>query len=175
MALACTICTHPEREAIDEALVAGMANRAIGRRWDLHKDAVARHKANHLSAAVQAHVTEQVANGATTALGRLEHLFSRVERVLIAAEREGKANLVLQASSEMRQTAALLAKITGELDERNTVQVLNVSADPAWLATRQAMLEALAPYPDAARAVAARLLALEAPVVAGERTDRAGA
>lgn len=175
MALPCTVCTHPQREAIDEALVGGMANRAIGRRWDLHKDAVARHKANHLSSAVQAQHTEQVAEAATTALARLERLFTRVERVLTAAEREGKASLVLQASSEMRQVAALLAKITGELDERNTVQVLNVSADPAWLATRQAMLEALAPYPDAARAVATRLLALDAPVVAGERADRAGA
>lgn len=158
----CTVCAHPEREQIDLALVAGKSNRATARQYALHKDAVLRHKASHVSSALQAVTAARTTEAAQTALDRLEELFTRVGNVLRAAEIEGKPSLVLQAAREMRQTAEVLAKITGELDERNSVQVLNVTADPGWLATRAAMLEALAPHPEAAAAVSVRLLALEA-------------
>ena len=52
MARTCTVCTHPERVAIDQALVGGEPNRAIARRMALSKDAVARHRASHLPANV---------------------------------------------------------------------------------------------------------------------------
>lgn len=162
MAQPCKVCTHPEREQVDEALAAGLSDREGERRWGFSRAGVARHRKNHLSSAVQATAVEATKEAATTALARLEHLHRRVERVLTLAEREGKHTLVLQAAREMRQTAELLAKITGELDERTQVQVLNVSTDPQWLATRAAMLDALQPYPEAASAVAGRLLALEA-------------
>lgn len=51
----------------------------------------------------------------------------------------------------------LLAKLTGELDERPQVNVLNVSASPEWLGIQSSMLEALAPYPEARTAVAGAL------------------
>ncbi len=161
MAQPCKACAHPERDLMDECLVGGMSNREAGRRFGITKDSVARHRANHVSSALQATVVEQTTQAAQSALARLEDLFSRVHRVLATAERDGKHSLVLQAAREMRQTAEVLAKITGELDERNQVQVLNVTADPGWLAARAAMQEALAPYPDAARAVSVRLLALD--------------
>lgn len=163
MAQPCKACAHPERDLMDECLVGGMSNREAGRRFGITKDSVARHRANHVSSALQATVVEQTTQAAQSALARLEDLFSRVHRVLATAERDGKHSLVLQAAREMRQTAELLAKITGELDERNQVQVqvLNMTADPGWLAARTAMQEALAPYPDAARAVSARLLTLD--------------
>ncbi len=161
MAQPCKACAHPERDLMDECLVSGMSNREAGRRFGITKDSVARHRANHVSSALQATVVEQTTQAAQSALARLEDLFSRVHRVLATAERDGKHSLVLQAAREMRQTAEVLAKITGELDERKQVQVLNVTADPGWLAARAAMQEALAPYPDAARAVSARLLTLD--------------
>lgn len=50
MARACTICTHPERVAIDHALVAGEPYRGIARRFAVSDDAVERHAAHHLPA-----------------------------------------------------------------------------------------------------------------------------
>lgn len=61
----CTVCSHPERQAIDKALVA-VANpyRDIARHYALSKDALLRHKADHLLAEiVAAWQAERQANG----------------------------------------------------------------------------------------------------------------
>lgn len=158
---ACSVCTHADHAMIDELLVNGMGNREAGRRFALHKDAVRRHRDNHLSALVQAAEQAAPPPDAGTALERLERLSVRVERVLSSAERSGNANHAIAASRELRQVTEVLAKIRGELDERTQVNVLNLATDSTWLATRAAILEALRPYPQAAAAVAARLAALE--------------
>ena len=44
----CSICTHPERHAIDKALVAGEAFRNIAQRFGTSTGALHRHKAEHL-------------------------------------------------------------------------------------------------------------------------------
>jgi hypothetical protein len=43
----CTICDHPTREAIDQALVARQSLRDIARHYHLSKSALARHKESH--------------------------------------------------------------------------------------------------------------------------------
>ena len=50
----CTVCTHPDREAIDKALVGHSTSiRGIGRQYGLKLDALRRHKAHHLAAAIK--------------------------------------------------------------------------------------------------------------------------
>ncbi len=57
----CTICEHPEREAIDRALVGGASNRSAASLYDVSEAAVRRHKGNHLPAKlVMAHQEEDV-------------------------------------------------------------------------------------------------------------------
>jgi len=46
----CTVCDHPERAAIDLALVGGEAFRDIAGRSGLAKSAIGRHRADHLPA-----------------------------------------------------------------------------------------------------------------------------
>jgi hypothetical protein len=43
----CTICAHPTRDAIDQALVAGQSLRDIAGHYHLSKSALARHKDSH--------------------------------------------------------------------------------------------------------------------------------
>jgi hypothetical protein len=43
----CTVCDHPNRDTIDQALVAGQALRDIAGHYHLSKSALARHKENH--------------------------------------------------------------------------------------------------------------------------------
>ncbi len=51
----CTVCSHPERHAIDKALVAVRGPyRDIARQYGLSKDALLRHKADHLLAEIVA-------------------------------------------------------------------------------------------------------------------------
>ena len=45
---ACTVCIHPEREDIDKALVEGIAFPALIAQYRVSKDALSRHKHNHL-------------------------------------------------------------------------------------------------------------------------------
>lgn len=167
MSALCKICHHEDREAIDAAIVAGKTLRDIASQADVSKDSVARHK-GHISAVLSRVVAEREEAGPRSALARLEDLHDRATRVLDAAEGEGKATLSLAAIKELRGLVETIARITGELDERPNVQVLNVSTAPEWLAIRAALAGALAPYPDAAAAVAARLDSMPA-LEAGEQ------
>ena len=163
MAGTCTVCAHAERKAIDEALIVGLPLREITRRWGVSKDAASRHR-KHVSPGLSRVVSRRRADaGPKSALDRLEELYGRANVVLTSAEREGQASLSLAAIRELRALIELLGKLTGELDERPQINVLNVHMTPEWLATRDAMLGALAPYPEAAHAVAARLQAIEGP------------
>lgn len=153
----CTVCNHEQRADIDAALAGGTSDAEIGRRFGPSKDAVRRHRLAHLSAALKAVQQDRETAGAARAVDRIEDLYGKASRVLDAAEAEGKASLSLAAIKELRGLVELLAKLTGELDERPTVQVLNVAASPEWDALRGVVLGALRAYPEAGRAVALAL------------------
>ena len=50
MPRSCTVCEHPEKDAIDQALVGSASNRSVASIYDVSEAAVRRHKANHLPA-----------------------------------------------------------------------------------------------------------------------------
>jgi transposase-like protein len=58
----CTVCDHPERHCIDEALVTGAPYRSVARRFGLSESSVYRHKTEHLPAhLLKAKKVEEVA------------------------------------------------------------------------------------------------------------------
>jgi hypothetical protein len=65
--------------------------------------------------------------------------------------------LILKTAAQLQNQTELLAKLLGELNDAPQV---NVTISPEWQTVRAVLLAALAPYPDARTAVAARLLAL---------------
>ncbi len=143
-------------------MLTGESLRAIAIRvGTVSKDALSRHREHISPALARLAVAEREGAGALSAAVRLEELYGRASSVLSSAEAEGKASLSLAAIRELRGLVELLAKITGELDERPQVQILNLSAAPEWLQVRGALMAALQPYPDAAQAVAGSLGRLE--------------
>ncbi len=158
----CTLCSHEDREEIDAALVLGRPSRELAEQYGLSGSAVRRHRLDHLSAALARVAAARQEAGPSSALDRLEELRQRAMKVLDSADEEGKASLSLAAIREVRSLVELIAKITGELDERAQVAVVNVQTSEEWAQIRAALSQALAPHPDAARAVSARLLALGA-------------
>jgi transposase len=46
----CTVCDHPERNGIDQALVTGAPYRSVAKRFGLSESSVYRHKTEHLPA-----------------------------------------------------------------------------------------------------------------------------
>lgn len=162
MALPCSSCHHPDRAAIDAALVLGQESlRSLARRYGMDRASLARHRQQHVSPALARVATDREEAGPASALDRVQQLYDRARRVLDAAEEDGKASLTLAAIRELRQCAELLARLTHELDERPQVTV-NVLASPEVQGILVAILDALRPYPEARRAAGAAVDALPA-------------
>ncbi len=51
----CSICYHPDRQTIDQALVSGETLRDIAQRFAVSRDALYRHKAHIPTAVAKAH------------------------------------------------------------------------------------------------------------------------
>lgn len=159
----CVTCEHPEREAIDRAIVVGETLRSLASRYGMHRTSLARHAQAHLSPALVKVLTEREEAGPRTVLERLEELHTEVRSILDAAKEGGKASVSLAAVRELRGILDTIARITGELNERPQVAVFNLSTSPEWAEVRAALAQSLAPYPEARAAVGRALASLPSP------------
>jgi hypothetical protein len=152
----CSVCTHPAQSGLDADLIAGIALSALSAKHTLSEDALSRHRANHIPALLaKAEAAPAVADDL---LGQVRDLQSRTMTILGTAEQAGELKIALAAIREARGCLELLAKLTGELAQEGTVNILIA---PEWLALRGAILTALAPYAEARAAVAGALLRLD--------------
>jgi len=158
MARACTVCAHPERAAIDRALVGGEPNRRVAARHAVSEQAIRRHRSDHLPAALADAAATEKADAGTDLLREVKALRGKAYSLLLKAEAAGDYRTALAGVREARACLELLGEVEGELDRRQTVNIL---VAPEWLAARAALMLALRPYPDAAVAVAASLAAIE--------------
>lgn len=153
MPRSCTICEHPEREAIDRALVGGESAAGIsGRYRTIGERAVRRHRTNHLPARmVMAEKASEVVE-ADSLLDQVGGLQRRALAILDKAEEAGELRTALSAIREARGNLELLAKLLGDLDERPSVAV-NLNISPEWLQLRTVIVGALQPYSEARESV----------------------
>jgi hypothetical protein len=154
MPRSCTICEHPEREAIDRLLVGDSSNLSVSSLFGVSESAVRRHKANHLPAMLaKAQEAEEVSR-ADDLLRQVRALQSKTLSILLAAEGAGDLRTALGAIREARGNVELLARLQGELDER---PVVNLLLAPEWLELRAVIVGALEPHPEALRTVVGAL------------------
>jgi hypothetical protein len=154
VARACTVCTHPDRAAIDTAIAAGSSARDIGASFRVSEDAVARHKGQHLRLRLMEarNVAEEADRvQALDVLAQLRAINAASLGVLKEARQSGDGELVLKAVNRVQRQIELQAKLLGDLDESPKVNVLVM---PEWVALRGRLLAALAPYPAARLALA---------------------
>lgn len=150
----CTICTHPEREPINAALVAGEPFRVIAQRFATSPDAVYRHKQEHLPAImVKSEQAKEVAH-ADTLVGQVQNLRNKAISILETAETAGDLRVALLGIREARACIELLAEMEGEISRR---PVFNLYMSAEWIEVRAVLLHALSDFPDA-RAAAAMAL-----------------
>ena len=154
----CSVCDHPERAAIDAALVEGVSYRDIARQWGVSKDAVSRHKADHLPAHLAAAQEAATAASADDLLAQVETLRQKATRIGDKAEKAGDLRTALQGVRELVRIVELLARLQGELQEAPIVNILLL---PEWVQVQTVLLAALAPFPDARAAAAAALVELD--------------
>jgi predicted nucleotidyltransferase len=151
MSRTCTICTHPQRHAIEKALVAGGAYRDIAGQYGLTKSAVERHKAEHLPVALVAAAGAEETRQALDVLQQLKTINAAALTVLRDARAGQDGDLALKAIDRIQRQIELQAKLLGDLDER---PVVNVLISPEWHALRGCIVVALAAFPEARVALA---------------------
>ena len=155
----CTICNHPQGDAIDAAVIAGESYRHIASQFPgITYRALGRHAKNHLVATLAAaRDAERVACG-DDLLDQVADLQRQAQVVKDKALEAEDLKTALVGIRELVRIVTLLAKLRGEL---NTNPVVNVLVSPGWTAARTALMRALEPYPEARAAVVAALLEVE--------------
>jgi hypothetical protein len=152
----CSICLHPDRDAIDRDLLAQRPYRHIAAHYGTSTGALQRHQEHLPVALTQAQAAEAIAQG-DDLLAQVRGLQAKAERLLSQGEADGKLTVALQAIREARGYVELLGKLMGELEGRTTI---NVWMAPEWLELRGALIAALVPFPQARQAVTSTLLRL---------------
>jgi hypothetical protein len=150
----CTICTHPEREAINAALVDSIAYRTIADRYGLSHQALMRHKAEHLpSIMVKSEEAREVAH-ADDLVWQIKQLRNKAIGILGKAEKAGDLKTALMGVREARACIELLAEMEGEINRR---PVFNLYMSAEWIEVRAVLLHALGDFPEARAAAALAL------------------
>lgn len=146
----CTICTHPDRQSIESAVLNGDPLRGLSALYRVSEDSLARHRDKHLpQKLLQAAQAVEVAN-ADNLLDQVRNLQSRALTILSQAEQAGDLRTALQAIREARGNLELLARLVGELQDSQTV---NLVVSPDWQLLRGLILRALQEFPDARQSV----------------------
>lgn len=159
MTQVCSICSSAHRDVVDRLLVMGGSYRRIAARFSLTEQAVRRHKANHLPAALaKAQGAQEVAQ-ADNLLLQLQWLQWKALTLLDAAEKAGDGRTALGAIREARGNIELLARLMGELNDNSHSDDFITS--PEWESVRAMLMQALQAYPDARAEVAEGLLRLK--------------
>jgi hypothetical protein len=124
----CSVCTHPHRQQIDQAIVSGNSYRTVAQQFTISRDAVARHR-RHLSAAVINSLSSGSISAPQSLLAQLEELRSEAQRLKQKAERDGDYRAALAAVRELCRIVELVAKLCGQIDSRTETKILNVNFD----------------------------------------------
>ena len=145
----CTICGHSKRSAIEKAILAGEALRAISGRLSVSRQSLARHRDDHLSAAVvKANGAAEVTRG-DDLLAKVQDLEADAKRIRGRAEKAKDLRTAIAAIRELTRLVDLLGRLRGEL--QNTPAVINIQV------LAPVILSALADFPEARLALSAKL------------------
>jgi hypothetical protein len=120
MARKCTVCTHPRRYEIDEALVSGQPCAVLSARYGtIGRMALQRHRAEHLPVAlVRAQGAKETVTGESL-LAKAVSLGEEARQIGKLARKRGDLRTALNAIREQTRIVGLLAEMNGELQEQS--------------------------------------------------------
>ena len=142
----CVICEHPQRTAIDRAIMAGDSLRDIGTMFGTDKNAVQRHKnvcwkrtgvtiaptiTTYQTPAEVAIASQNVRSVAQ----RAGQLVDKMEALAQRFEDKGDTHGILKAAKEIREGLRLLAQLSGELSPNQVnvaVMAPSMRDAPEW-------------------------------------------
>jgi hypothetical protein len=114
----CTICSHPQKQEIDRAIIGGQSCREIGALFGVSPDAIQRHRTDHLpDKLVKAHDAEEVLS-ADALLAEMDRLRETLRNGLQAAEAAGSGAAIVSFAREYRAALESLFDITERIAAR---------------------------------------------------------
>src|SRR6478736_3433567 len=132
MSRTCTVCAHPERQSIDEALVSRTGSiRDIAKQYTVSPSSLDRHKA-HVSQALTSAKDADEATRATTLLDKIQVLEARLSSAIDQAEAQKDYRAVFSGVREMCALIRLLGEVRGELEASGKV-VISIGQPPPEL------------------------------------------
>lgn len=168
----CTICSHARRHQIEIGLVHRVPLRVLARRFECSPDALHRHRHKHLSPMMAAAIlcAQQPSAVDLEALQRNESEGLLAQLVTQRARLQQHSDLSLELGNAAGAVAAeraitsnleLVAKLLGSIVQRHEVTRTSILISADYLTLRASLVQALRPYPDAARAVGQALHSIE--------------
>ncbi len=119
----CTVCAHPQREEIDRAIARGESYRGIAQRYSVSVTAIYRHAKAHLPQPVQAAVQAEMVEHGASILSQVRELNQKARQLLDEAASRGRYAGAAAFLREARELLILEARLLGELDSRDRVEV----------------------------------------------------
>jgi len=168
----CTVCQHDKRHQIEIGLVHRVPVRVLALRFGISHYALHRHRHNHLTPQVAAAIlaaqkpteVDLEALQVSESEGLLSQLVAQRARLQTYAEQAldlGDTKAAVAVERATTSNLELVAKLLGQLVTRHEVRSTSILISADYLALRAAIVKALQPFPDAARAVGKALHVLE--------------
>ena len=130
MAQLCSICIHPRRQEIDTAIVTRQSNRSIARQFDVSKDAVARHRKDHLPDKLVKAADAKERRDAEKLLNLMDELVTEAKDVIKTAKKSKDPRTLLLGIRETRETASRLLELTWVADIEKRLDNLDNRGKP---------------------------------------------
>jgi hypothetical protein len=169
----CTVCNSPARAEVEFELSRHVPTRRIEKRHKpLNRDAIRRHARYHMPEALKKALKAKALVGevaldklrieeGSNLLQRLVWARGKLHGLLAEAEDAHDINTALRVHAEMRANLRLCGHLLGEFTKGDTIVNQSLVVSPDYLRLRQGLLEALANFPDARKAVFAVMRSLE--------------
>jgi hypothetical protein len=124
----CRLCIHEERREVDHALLRGDSYRTVAQRFAVSRDAVVRHRRHLPATLAHAREAKEVVHG-DSLVQQLRELTAEAQRLKGKAEEAGDYRTALAAVRELCRIVELVARLSGELNERPETKILNLTLD----------------------------------------------
>lgn len=145
----CSLCRHSEREAIDAAIVLGKDSlRNVAKRYGTSPASLLRHREHIPGALVLAREAEEVTK-ADDLLGILREAVADARRLRGKAEAADDYRGAIACVKTLADLVESLVKVAERIAEKDE----DLTKHPEWLRLREAIADALDPYPEALNAV----------------------
>ena len=163
----CTICRHPERSRIEHLMAAGASKRSIAERFAVSSDAAFRHFRNHVSPAMKAasvakalkpgvELEALVEEESGALFHHLQNIRGKLYHAFDNAVEVGDRTSTALLAGRLLENLRFLSELTGRLQRYATpshVTNISIQTSPQFLSLQARLIQALAPFPEARRAV----------------------